>query len=112
MVGTTTSAAPPGARRDLMRQLKGVDEVLGTAIERGDVPGIVAMAATRDGVIYQGAFGRRVNHFLPERGTGVAAGFRAGRGMGLRHKHRLGRQGGGARQRTASRRLFRGASVR
>ncbi len=46
-----------------MRQLKGVDEVLGTAIERGDVPGIVAMAATRDGVIYQGAFGRRV---LPE----------------------------------------------
>src|SRR6266566_2563774 len=63
MMGTTTSAAPPGARRDLMRQLKGVDEVLGTAIERGDVPGIVAMAATRDGVIYQGAFGRRV---LPE----------------------------------------------
>ena len=46
-----------------MRQLKGVDEVLGTAIERGDVPGVVAMAATRDGVIYQGAFGRRV---LPE----------------------------------------------
>ncbi len=36
-----------------------IDEVLKTAIERGDVPGVVASAATRDGVIYQGAFGRR-----------------------------------------------------
>src|SRR6266700_940476 len=36
-----------------------IDEVLKTAIERGDVPGVVASSATRDGVIYQGAFGRR-----------------------------------------------------
>src|ERR1700751_3489605 len=36
-----------------------VDEVLGSAIYRGDVPGVVAMAATRDEVVYQGAFGRR-----------------------------------------------------
>ena len=36
-----------------------VDEVLGSAIDRGDVPGVVAMAATRDGVVYQAAFGRR-----------------------------------------------------
>jgi CubicO group peptidase (beta-lactamase class C family) len=36
-----------------------VDEVLGSAIERGDVPGVVAMAAARDGVVYQAAFGRR-----------------------------------------------------
>jgi CubicO group peptidase (beta-lactamase class C family) len=36
-----------------------VDEVLGSAIDRGDVPGVVAMAATRDGIVYQGAFGRR-----------------------------------------------------
>ena len=43
-----------------MRQLSGVDEVLRAAIERGDVPGVVAMAASRDGPIYQGAFGRRV----------------------------------------------------
>jgi len=42
-----------------MPQLPGVDEVLKTAIDRGDVPGVVAMAATRDGVFYQGAFGRR-----------------------------------------------------
>ncbi len=42
-----------------MPQLPGVDEVLKTAIDCGDVPGVVAMAATRDGVFYQGAFGRR-----------------------------------------------------
>ena len=42
-----------------MPETKAVDDVLKTAIERGDVPGVVAMAATRDGAIYQGAFGRR-----------------------------------------------------
>ena len=42
-----------------MPQPQGVDEVLETAIERGDVPGVVAMAATRDRVVYQAAFGRR-----------------------------------------------------
>jgi CubicO group peptidase (beta-lactamase class C family) len=36
-----------------------VDEVLGSAIDRGDVPGVVAMAAMRDEIVYQGAFGRR-----------------------------------------------------
>src|ERR1700746_1196810 len=35
------------------------DEPLRAAFERGDVPGVVAMAATRDEVVYQGAFGRR-----------------------------------------------------
>ena len=49
--------APP--RRNATRQLPQVDEVLKTAIERGDVPGVVAAAATRDGAIYEGAFGRR-----------------------------------------------------
>src|SRR6201987_5266900 len=42
-----------------MKEFSQVDEVLGSAIDRGDVPGVVAMAATRDGVVYQGAFGRR-----------------------------------------------------
>src|SRR5215472_3766157 len=42
-----------------MTKFEQVDEVLGSAIVRGDVPGVVAMAATRDEVIYQGAFGRR-----------------------------------------------------
>lgn len=34
-----------------------VDAVLSAAVARGDVPGVVAMAATRSGVIYEGAFG-------------------------------------------------------
>jgi methyl acetate hydrolase len=42
-----------------MTQLPGVDEVLEAASDRGDVPGVVAMAATREGPVYQGAFGRR-----------------------------------------------------
>jgi len=42
-----------------MTEFSHVDEVLGSAIDRGDVPGVVAMAATRDGVAYQAAFGRR-----------------------------------------------------
>jgi methyl acetate hydrolase len=42
-----------------MTEFARVDEGLGSAIDRGDVPGVVAMAATRDSVVYQGAFGRR-----------------------------------------------------
>jgi methyl acetate hydrolase len=42
-----------------MRQLPQVDGVLKAATDRGDVPGVVAMAATREGPVYQGAFGRR-----------------------------------------------------
>ena len=42
-----------------MTKFAQVDEILGSAIDRGDVPGVVAMAATRDEVVYQGAFGRR-----------------------------------------------------
>ena len=42
-----------------MRQLPRVDELLKAATDRGDVPGVVAMAATREGPVYQGAFGRR-----------------------------------------------------
>jgi methyl acetate hydrolase len=53
-----------------MPQLTGVDEVLKTAIELGDVPGVVAMAATPDGTIYQGAYGRRA---LPD-GAAMTAG--------------------------------------
>ena len=42
-----------------MTEFSQVDEVLGSAIDRGDVPGVVAMAAARDEIVYQGAFGRR-----------------------------------------------------
>lgn len=42
-----------------MRQLQEVDRVLRDAIDRGDVPGVVAMATTREGPVYGGAFGKR-----------------------------------------------------
>src|SRR5438876_12457739 len=42
-----------------MPQFSDVDSVLRAGIDRGDVPGVVAMAATREGPVYQGAFGRR-----------------------------------------------------
>jgi methyl acetate hydrolase len=37
----------------------GVDRVLARAVEAGDVSGVVALAADGDGIIYEGAFGRR-----------------------------------------------------
>jgi CubicO group peptidase (beta-lactamase class C family) len=37
-----------------------IDEILKRAAGNGDVPGVVAMATDRDGIIYQGAFGQRV----------------------------------------------------
>jgi len=36
-----------------------IDQVLQQAVDAGEVPGVVAMAADDKGVIYQGAFGRR-----------------------------------------------------
>ncbi len=199
-----------------MPQLPQIDELLKTATDRGDVPGVVAMATTREGPVYQGAFGRRAlpdgaamsadtvfwiasmtkaitstaamqlveqgklaldapiagvlpelaapqvlegfdvsrraaassgaaadhpappdhphrrlclrhmergfgplhgeegntrDHLLRERGAGIAGDLRSGRQMGLRHQHRLGRQGGRAGQRSEPWRLFRRAPV-
>ena len=37
----------------------GLDRILEAAVERGDLPGVVATVATRDGPLYEGAFGRR-----------------------------------------------------
>ncbi len=42
-----------------MAEFPQIDQVLKAAIDRGDVPGVVAMAATRDGPIYEGCFGSR-----------------------------------------------------
>src|SRR6266849_3326086 len=50
-------------REDAMQTLPQIDQVLRKGIDAGDVPGIVAMAATRDGPVYEGAFGKRA---LPE----------------------------------------------
>lgn len=36
-----------------------IDEVLENAVERGDVPGVVALAADHTGVIYEGSAGKR-----------------------------------------------------
>jgi methyl acetate hydrolase len=37
-----------------------VDTLLNMAVQDGDVPGVVAMATTREGTIYEGGFGWRV----------------------------------------------------
>ncbi len=42
-----------------MLKLPQLDELLSQASTRGDVAGVVAMAATADGPVYEGAFGRR-----------------------------------------------------
>ena len=39
--------------------MTGPDEILARAVERGDVFNVVAVAATADGILYQGAFGKR-----------------------------------------------------
>src|SRR5690606_8223823 len=39
---------------------RNIDSALRSAVEAGDVPGVVAMATDRDAVIYEGAFGKRV----------------------------------------------------
>lgn len=42
-----------------MKNSASVDTVLHDAAAAGDIPGVVAMAADRGGVVYEGAFGRR-----------------------------------------------------
>jgi CubicO group peptidase (beta-lactamase class C family) len=48
-----------------MIQATKIDEPLRAAVERGDVPGVIAMAATRSEVVYEGAFGRRASDGAP-----------------------------------------------
>ncbi len=42
-----------------MVNTQAIDQVLSQAVDANDVPGVVAMAATDQGVIYEGAFGKR-----------------------------------------------------
>src|SRR6516162_6930758 len=44
---------------DASRKAK-IDSLLQRAVEAGDVPGVIAMATDRNGVIYEGAYGKRV----------------------------------------------------
>src|SRR5262249_57079027 len=69
---TAPRGRKPSTYRELsagdLRQYKGgtpmptskIDALLGRAVDAGDVPGVVAMATDRTGVIYEGAFGKRV----------------------------------------------------
>jgi methyl acetate hydrolase len=54
--GITPSWSAAGAKKD---GLNVVDEALRQAAETKEVPGVVAVAANSDGVIYEGAFGKR-----------------------------------------------------
>ena len=49
-----------------MTALPNIDKILRSATEAGDVPGVVALAATREGLVYQGVAGKRA---LPEAQT-------------------------------------------
>lgn len=51
-------------------QVPALDDILRQAASSGKVPGVVALAATRDGLIYHGAFGRRA---LPAEGQAAGA---------------------------------------
>ena len=54
--GITPSWSAAGAKKDALNV---VDEVLRQAADTKAVPGVVAIAANSDGVIYEGAFGKR-----------------------------------------------------
>jgi methyl acetate hydrolase len=59
IVATPFPAAGGSAMAETVRTTTTIDEVLRTAVERGDVPGVVAMAANDDGPVYEGAAGVR-----------------------------------------------------
>jgi methyl acetate hydrolase len=54
--GITPSWSAASAKKE---RLNAVDEVLRQAADAKEVPGVVAVAANSDGVIYEGAFGKR-----------------------------------------------------
>jgi methyl acetate hydrolase len=51
-------AAQPSQDARGTTQAASLDATLSAAIARGDVPGLLVMAATRDAILYQGAFGK------------------------------------------------------
>ena len=55
-IGTIDAAAAPAANKDA---LGAIDQALRQAADTKDVAGVVAMAATDSGVLYEGAFGKR-----------------------------------------------------
>jgi len=55
--GTRIARSESNSKRSLKES---ADELLRSAAEAGDVPGVVAMATNRNGTLYEGGFGQRV----------------------------------------------------
>jgi CubicO group peptidase (beta-lactamase class C family) len=55
---TTRMHAVPQSQAAPATASSSLDEKLSAAVTRGDVPGLVVMAATRDRIVYQGVFGK------------------------------------------------------
>ena len=55
------------AQGSVMQARTRIDSVLKQAVDARDVPGVVAMAATDKGVLYEGAFGRARSRRGPHR---------------------------------------------
>jgi len=70
--GIHATQQPPAARRAM--PAASLDEKLSAAVARGDVPGLVVIAATRDRILYQGVFGKA--EVGPERPMTADALFR------------------------------------
>jgi CubicO group peptidase (beta-lactamase class C family) len=52
--------SPSLTRKELlMEDLKQIDKILSQPVDAKALPGVVAMAATDKGVVYEGAFGQR-----------------------------------------------------
>jgi CubicO group peptidase (beta-lactamase class C family) len=58
VVAASLSATTESQNADRTALSTGLDQQLSAAVARGDVPGLVVMAATRDRVLYQGVFGK------------------------------------------------------
>src|SRR5690349_5069374 len=57
VAATTHAVQLPPTERAAVPQTSAIDRVLSQAVMRGEIPGVVAMAADRRGIIYRGAFG-------------------------------------------------------
>src|ERR1700751_3189815 len=61
LLAAAGGCSPPRAApaRDAPPKFSGVDAILRAATSAGEIPGVVAMAATREGIVYEGVFGKR-----------------------------------------------------
>src|SRR5262249_19748024 len=55
-IGTTPLAAAESGRKDALAE---IDQAFRKATDAKEIPGVVAVAATGDGILYEGAFGKR-----------------------------------------------------